>query len=73
MNKLLASISGKPKLTIGEHFDFLALGGQVNLEMVEGKINIKVNLDAVKRSGITISSRVLALTTIVHDTEAKKD
>lgn len=64
--KLLSGIAGQPKLSIGEQDDFLEQGGMANLEMKEGKISIQVNLEAVTRSGIKISSRVLALTTIVN-------
>lgn len=71
--KLLGIIAGEPKLSIGEQDDFLDLGGLVNLETLDGKINIKVNLDAVTKSGIKISSRVLALTTIVHGNSTGND
>lgn len=71
--KLLSGIVGKPILTIGERNDFLEQGGLVNLEMKEGKINIQVNLDAATRSGIKISSRVLALTTIINVKKARND
>lgn len=64
--QLLSVVAGQPTLSIGEADDFLAQGGQVNLKMKEGKINIQVNLDAVTRSGIKISSRVLALTSIIN-------
>lgn len=71
--QLLSGISGQPKLSIGEQDDFLEQGGLVNLDMKEGKINIQVNLDAVIRSGIKISSRVLSLTTIINGRNAGHD
>lgn len=71
--KLLADIAGKPILSIGERNDFLELGGLINLEMKEGKINIQVNLDAVNRSGIKISSRVLSLATIINVKKTRND
>lgn len=64
--QLLSVVARQPTLSIGEADDFLAQGGQVNLKMKEGKINIQVNLEAVTRSGIKISSRVLALTSIIN-------
>lgn len=71
--KSLQIIAGQPKLTIGEQDDFLDLGGLVSLETLDGKINIKVNLDAVTQSGIKISSRVLALTTITRNNSTGSD
>lgn len=70
--KLLSGIAGEPILSIGEQNDFLEQAGLVNLEMKDGKINIQVNLDAATRSGIKISSRVLALTTIVNVKKSEK-
>lgn len=46
-------------LTIGESNRFLDLGGAVNLMLVDGRITFEVNLDALERAGITISSKLL--------------
>jgi len=64
--QVLSLIEGQPALTIGERDDFLERGGLVNLALEGGKIHIQVNLEAVTRSGIKISSRVLALTSIIN-------
>ncbi|MGZ8187540.1 MAG: YfiR family protein [Methylosarcina sp.] len=64
--QLFSLIAGQPILSIGEQDSFLEQGGLVNLQMKEGKINIQVNLEALTRSGIKISSRVLALTSIMR-------
>jgi hypothetical protein len=63
---LLSLIAAQPTLSIGERDDFLEQGGHVNLKTIEGKIHIQVNLEAVTRSGIKISSRILALTSIMN-------
>ena len=46
-------------LTIGESDRFLELGGAVNLLVVDGKMRFEVDLAAVERSGIEISSTLL--------------
>ena len=46
-------------LTIGESERFLELGGAVNLLTVDGRMSFEVSLEALKRSGITISSTLL--------------
>ncbi len=46
-------------LTIGESRDFLAWGGAVNLLVVDGRMSFEVSLEALERSGVSISSRLL--------------
>jgi YfiR/HmsC-like len=46
-------------LTIGESKDFLQWGGAVNLLVVDGRMSFEVNLEALDRSGVNISSRLL--------------
>jgi hypothetical protein len=46
-------------LTIGESDRFLEYGGAVNLILVDGHMSFEVNLDALGRSGVTISSKLL--------------
>ncbi len=46
-------------LTIGENKDFLRWGGAVNLLVVDGHMSFEVSLDALERSGVSISSRLL--------------
>jgi hypothetical protein len=65
--QLLAELRGKPVLTIGsEEKHFLEDGGMVLLKLVEGKMNIEINLNAANSSGLKISSRVLQLAKIVN-------
>jgi hypothetical protein len=63
--QLLAEIKKQPILTIGEESTVVDYNGMVNLDMQEEKIDIQVNLDASKKAGLMISSRVLKLATIV--------
>lgn len=46
-------------LTIGEADRFLDYGGAVNLFLVGGHMSFEVSLDALERSGIVISSKLL--------------
>ncbi|OAI28348.1 YfiR family protein [Methylomonas koyamae] len=56
-----------PVLTMGEDTDFAANGGMVAMVNVDGKIQLHINLAAVKASGLTISSNLLRLAKIVGD------
>jgi hypothetical protein len=51
-------------LTIGESEDFLAHGGMVYLKIIDPKINLNVNLAAIQKAGVQLSSRVLKLATL---------
>jgi hypothetical protein len=46
-------------LTIGESGRFLEYGGAVQLLIVDGHMRFEVNLDAVERAGVAISSTLL--------------
>lgn len=63
--QLIQEISMFPVLTIGEDDSFLKNGGMVILKIVDGRVNMKINLDAVTKTGLKINSRVLKLATIV--------
>ncbi len=63
--QLISEIRKLSILTIGEETEFLKSGGMVVLQIVDGKVNMQINLDAVKKAGLQINSRVLKLATIV--------
>jgi hypothetical protein len=46
-------------LTISEANGFLEWGGAINLLVIDGHMSFEVSLDALQRSGISISSRLL--------------
>jgi len=65
--QLLTELRKLPILTIGsEEKHFIEDGGMVLLKLVEGKMNIEINLKAVTDSKLKISSRVLQLATIIN-------
>jgi hypothetical protein len=57
----LASAAASHVLTIGEGDRFLEYGGSVNLMVVDGHMAFEVNMDALERSGVDISSKLLRL------------
>ncbi|MGR9045873.1 MAG: YfiR family protein [Gammaproteobacteria bacterium] len=69
LQQVFIELNNEPILTIGESHQFAATGGMVGLENVNGKINILVNLAAVRQSGLNISSRLLKLAHIVDDSK----
>ena len=53
-------------LTIAEAPDFAKRGGVVALTLEDSKVRFIVNVDAAAQASLNISSRLLALATIVH-------
>ena len=59
IQQALAGAQSGHALTIGEAGRFLEYGGAVNLILVDGRISFEVSLDALGRSGVVISSKLL--------------
>jgi hypothetical protein len=53
-------------LTIAEAPDFATRGGMIALVLLDSKVRFIVNVDAATQAGLSISSRLLALATVVH-------
>ena len=53
-------------LTIAEAPDFARRGGIIALVLEDSKVRFIVNVDAATQAGLTISSRLLTLATIVQ-------
>lgn len=65
--EILTGLKGALALVVGETADFAARGGEIQFYMDDNKVRFCVNMDAVQRARITISAKLLALATIVHD------
>ena len=53
-------------LTISDAPDFAKRGGMIAFVLEDSKVRFQVNVEAAKQSGLTISSRLLSLATIVR-------
>jgi hypothetical protein len=58
-DELLQAVAGKPTLTVGDVPDFLSHGGMIQFQLVAKRVRFSVNLDAVNRSHLAISSELL--------------
>jgi hypothetical protein len=65
----LAALRRSPTLTVGDGPDFLGRGGMVAFLNIEETIRFQIDAAAVRRAGLQISSRVLALATRVTGEE----
>jgi len=61
IKQILASVRSTRTLAIGETDKFLEYGGTVNLLLLDGHMGFEVSLDALDRTGIEISSKLLRL------------
>lgn len=62
----LRALAGRPILIVHEDRDFTPEGGTINLVVADGKVAFEVNLEAARRSGLRISSRLLQLASRVE-------
>ena len=65
LEKTLASVKELDALTVSDARDFAERGGMIQLETENGKIRLKINVNAAKASSLTISSKLLRSAEIV--------
>ena len=58
-DSFLAGAEGKPILTVGDGADFLTRGGMIQFLLVGDHVRFAVNLEAINRHRITVSSELL--------------
>ncbi len=66
----LAELRDRPVLTVGDGAEFTEAGGAIGFVVSDRSVRFQVNLAALRQSGVTLSSRVLALATRVEGEEA---
>lgn len=64
---VLHSLESAGALTVGDSPDFARHGGMIGLKLDGGRFQFEVNLNAVRRAGLKLSSNVIALGTIVAE------
>jgi YfiR/HmsC-like len=65
LGEILASLAGKPILTVSDIEGFAPRGGVIRLVTVGGKIRLRINLDSARVAKLTISSKLLRPSEIV--------
>jgi hypothetical protein len=65
--EVLADLRGAPVLTVGETDRFLADGGLVNFFLEANRVRFAVDLGAVERSRLKISSKLLRLARVTPE------
>jgi hypothetical protein len=64
---VLEALNSAPVLTVADFEQFASHGGMIQLIKEGDKFRLAVNVDAVTRHGLRVSSRLLQLAEVVHD------
>jgi hypothetical protein len=65
LDQIVATLKGRGILTISDAEAFTRVGGVVRFVMEGGKVRLRINVEAAKAAGLTISSKILRSSTIV--------
>jgi hypothetical protein len=64
--KVLDAVKGRTILTVGELDNFCDQGGMINLFRKGKRIKIEINIQAAKKVGLSIDSKLLRIARIVN-------
>jgi hypothetical protein len=65
--EILGSMQGQHVLLVGDTNGFATMGGTIEFTLEDSHVRFTINGDAADRSGLTFSSKLLSLATIVRD------
>ena len=68
LSELLQDLKGANVLAVGDFTGFAASGGTIELTLQDSRVRFAINPSAADSAGLRISSKLLALATIVHGT-----
>ena len=72
MDELLDGFAGTGVLSISDLDQFARHGGMIELTRKADKIRFAVNIDAVNRNGVRISSKLLQLAEVLHQSDERR-
>ncbi len=67
--EILARLRGTPVLTVGDAERFAHQGGMVNFIKVDGKVRFEINLEAARKAGLKLSSKIIQVSQVVNALE----
>lgn len=70
--EILSNLKGVSALVVGEGENFAERGGEIQFYLENNRVRFAINVDAVQRARLNVSSKLLALAKIVHDPEHPK-
>lgn len=67
ISDVLVRLKGSSALAVGDGPDFAGMGGAIQFYMDKNRVRFCINVDALQRARLIVSSKLLALARIVHD------
>jgi len=71
LRRVLDAATAASALSIGEGEDFALHGGVIGLLVDEHKVRFDIDTDAAQAAGLRVSSKLLALTRVVHSSASR--
>jgi hypothetical protein len=65
LEQALASLKDRTMLIVGDSDDFIQRGGMIQLATSQGRIRLRVNVNAAKAANLTLSSKLLRSAEVV--------
>jgi hypothetical protein len=69
LSQILQAVKGSEVLLVGDTEGFAQKGVCINFYLEQQKVRFEINVDAARRAGLKISSNLLKLAKIVHDSK----
>jgi len=69
--RILQAVRGSSVLLVGDSPGFAAAGGMIQFQTQDNRIRFSINPDAAERAGLRLSSQLLSLATIIHDSSER--
>jgi len=66
LEDIMSTLKNQPVLTVSDIGGFTSRGGIIQFKLDNNKVRFDINIDAAKRAGLTISSKLLSLATVVR-------
>ncbi len=63
---ILEGLRGRSVLTVSEMSQFIESGGMINLEIVDNTVHFEINVEAAKKAGLEVSSKLLSVAIHKH-------
>ena len=66
---IMSELKDLPALTVSDIEGFTYHGGIIQFKLVDKKVRFNINIDAANHAGLTISSKLLSLATVVRNSQ----
>ena len=69
LKELISAAEASGVVTVSDMDQFVRQGGMIRLIKEANKVRFRINVDAVNRSGLKISSKLLQLAELIHESD----